>query len=63
MSTVPVEDYLAICHTKARYCRCLDEKDWNGYGDTFTLDVVLDTRGSGGEETQGRDKLLQVVRP
>lgn len=55
-------DYLAICDTKARYCRCLDEKDWEGYANTFTEDVVLDSRPSGGTEMHGRDHLVKVVR-
>jgi hypothetical protein len=59
---IPIDDYLAICQTKARYCRCLDEKDWDGYADTFIPDVILDTTGSGGGETRGREKLLLSVR-
>jgi hypothetical protein len=62
MKNIPVDDYTGISQTKARYCRCLDEKDWNGYADVFTEDVVLDTTGSGGTLTHGRDKLLQIVR-
>lgn len=55
-------DYLAICGTKARYCRCLDRKDWAGYADTFTPDAVLDTRPSGGREVEGRDAAVAMVR-
>ena len=55
-------DYLAICATKARYCRCLDAKDWQGYADVFTEDAVLDATGSGGPLTQGRDALVHSVR-
>jgi len=62
MSSINFEDYLAICDTKARYCRCLDEKDWDGYRDIFTEDVVLDTRGSAGDMIIGRDKLVPWVR-
>ena len=62
VSDLRFEDYLAICDTKARYCRCLDEKDWTGYGDTFTEDVLLDTRPSGGGEMQGRDAVVKSVR-
>ena len=36
-------DWLAICETKARYCRCLDTKDWAGYADCFTEDLELET--------------------
>ena len=62
MAELRFEDYVAICDTKARYCRCLDEKNWAGYGDTFTDDAVLDTRPSGGGETRGRDSLVKGVR-
>jgi hypothetical protein len=36
-------DWVAICETKARYCRCLDTKDWGGYADVCTEDLILDT--------------------
>jgi hypothetical protein len=62
VNKVSIDDYLAICDTKARYCRCLDEKDWNGYGDTFTPDIILDTTGSGGDISYGRDALIKSVR-
>jgi ketosteroid isomerase-like protein len=39
MTTFP--DWLAICETKARYCRCLYTKDWAGYADCFTEDLEL----------------------
>jgi ketosteroid isomerase-like protein len=55
-------DYVAICDTKARYCRFLDEKNWAGYADTFTEDAVLDTRPSGGPQMRGRDSLVKAVR-
>lgn len=35
-------DWLAICETKARYCRCLDTKDWRGYADCFTENLELE---------------------
>lgn len=62
MNNLQFNDYLAICDTKARYCRFLDEKNWEGYADTFTDDVFLDTTASGGSTIQGRDKLVQGVR-
>lgn len=55
-------DWLAICNLKARYCRCLDTKDWAGYAAVFTEDVVLDTTGSGGPRYEGRDAALAGVR-
>lgn len=54
-------DYLAICNTKARYCRCLDTKDWAGYGDVFTEDGILDASGSGGPVVQGRAAIVALV--
>lgn len=49
-----LEAYIAISEVKARYCRALDTKDWEGYGDVFTDDVELDTPPAGGILTHGR---------
>lgn len=57
-----LEAYVAISQVKARYCRTLDTKDWQGYGDVFTDDVELDTRPAGGYLTHGREELLRMVR-
>jgi hypothetical protein len=57
-----IADYLAIAEVKARYCRCLDTKDWAGYGDCFTEDLVLDTRPAGGSITHSRADALAIVR-
>lgn len=57
-----LEAYVAISEVKARYCRALDTKDWEGYADVFTEDVELDTRPAGGSLTHGRDALLKIVR-
>jgi ketosteroid isomerase-like protein len=54
-------DWLAICETKARYCRCLDTKDWAGYADCFTEDLVLETPPAG-NITHGRDAAVKKVR-
>jgi hypothetical protein len=55
-------DWLAICETKARYCRCLDTKDWAGYADCFTETFLLDTRPAGGYVVEGRDEAVRMVR-
>jgi ketosteroid isomerase-like protein len=55
-------DWLAICETKARYCRCLDSKDWVGYADCFTEDLVLDTTPAGGYRIEGREAAIEAVR-
>ena len=54
------EDWRAICETKARYCRCLDGKDWAGYADCFTEDMVLKTPPDGRHE--GREAVIAYVR-
>jgi ketosteroid isomerase-like protein len=55
-------DWVAICNVKARYCRCLDTKDWDGYAAVFTADVVLDTTESGGPRFAGRAEAVAGVR-
>lgn len=60
--TANFADWLAICETKARYCRCLDTKDWAGYADCFTEDLVLDTVPAGGYRIEGRDNAIAAVR-
>jgi hypothetical protein len=55
-------DWLAITETKARYCRCLDTKDWAGYADCFTEDLVLDTTPAGGYRVEGRDAAITTIR-
>ncbi len=62
MEPIQFADYASICNTKAGYCRCLDEKDWQGYGDVFTADVLMDTRSSGGDEWVGREAVVEAVR-
>lgn len=55
------DDWAAICTTKARYCRCLDTKDWDGYADCFTADFVLETPPAGNVH-RGRDAAVRYVR-
>ncbi len=62
MSAPNFADWLAICNLKARYCRCLDTKDWDGYAAVYTEDAVLDTTGSGGARVEGRDAAVAYVR-
>lgn len=62
MSDANFNDWLAICNLKAAYCRLLDTKDWEGWGQLFTEDVVLDVRDSGGDLLIGRDVAVASVR-
>lgn len=57
-----IGEFLAICETKARYCRCLDIKDWDGFKDVFLPDLEIDTTASGGYEVRGRDDAVKMVR-
>ena len=56
------EDWQAIVETKARYCRLMDTKDWDGWKDCFHYDLVLDTTPAGGYRIEGRDKVIAMVR-
>jgi ketosteroid isomerase-like protein len=62
MGAANFADWLAICEVKARYCRMLDTKNWAGYADCFTEDLLLDTTPSGGYVVQGRDEAMKLVR-
>lgn len=55
-------DWHAICGLKARYCRLLDTKDWDGFAALFTEDVVIDTSGSGGPRLEGRHIAVAAIR-
>jgi hypothetical protein len=59
--TATFADWVAICETKARYCRCMDTKDWAGWADCFTEDLVLDTTPAGGYRVEGRDEAIRTV--
>jgi ketosteroid isomerase-like protein len=60
--TATFEDWVAICETKARYCRLMDTKDWAGWADVFTEDLVLDTTPAGGYRVEGRAEAIRMVR-
>lgn len=57
-----LNDWLAICGLKARYCRLMDTKDWAGYRELFTEDYELDVSQAGGPPLiRGREDALQMV--
>lgn len=63
MNTAPdFADWMAICNLKAAYCRLLDAKDWDAWGELFTEDCVVDTTDSGGTFEQGRDRFVAMVK-
>lgn len=57
-----MDDIEAIKQLKARYFRCLDTKDWEGFSAVFTDDFVSDTRESGGKKVTGRDSFVVFVK-
>ena len=59
--TANFADWVAICETKARYCRLMDTKDWAGWADVFTEDLVLDSSPAGGYRLEGRDEAIRTV--
>jgi hypothetical protein len=52
-------DIQEITHLKARYCRCVDTKDWTGYANCLTDDSRL--AGDGGTVQNGRDEVVAFV--
>jgi hypothetical protein len=56
-----VDDLRAIERLKARYCRTLDTKDWDGFRRVFTDDFVSDTSSSGGKLITGADDFVAFV--
>jgi len=58
-----IQDYIALCTAKARYCRFLDTKDWDAYRDLLTEDYELDiSEGTGIPLIRGRDEALARIR-
>lgn len=61
--TSRAEIYEDIRCVKARYCRFLDTKDWDGLASLFTADAILDVReDTGMEPFVGRDALIEQIR-
>ncbi len=46
---------------KARYFRCVDTKDWDGFGAVLADDAELDV-SEAGWKLEGRDKIVDTVR-
>jgi SnoaL-like domain len=52
----------AIHAVKARYCRTLDTKDWEGLADVFTDDIVMDVTEDAGTIVKGRADVIAQVQ-
>ncbi|OLT12133.1 DUF4440 domain-containing protein [Actinomadura sp. CNU-125] len=57
-----MDDIEALKRLKARYCRTLDTKDWDGMRPIFADDAVVDTTGSGGGVITGADAFMTFLR-
>ncbi|KAF4998782.1 hypothetical protein FDECE_11710 [Fusarium decemcellulare] len=60
-SLTTIVETMAIWRTKALYCRMMDTKNWDGFGDVFTDDVVIDTTDSLGSVYHGREEFVKFV--
>jgi len=58
-----MDDIESIKQLKARYFRAMDTKDWSGFRQVFTDDVVIDTTASGGSAVAGADAFLAYLQP
>jgi hypothetical protein len=56
-------DVEAIKNLKARYYRCMDTKQWDGWNEVFALDATLDTREEAPdlEIVVGRENIIAFV--
>jgi uncharacterized protein (TIGR02246 family) len=54
-----LRDTQEIMQLKARYCRCVDTKDWAGYANCLTDDARL--AGDGGSVQNGREDVVAFV--
>ncbi len=53
----------AVRAVKARYCRMLDTKDWDGFAALFTSDAVMDvSQDTGNPPITGIDAIVAQVR-
>jgi hypothetical protein len=57
-----MDDVEEIKKLKARYFRCLDTKDWDGYRAVFTDDVEVDLTAPGDEVRRGLEPFMDYVR-
>jgi hypothetical protein len=47
---------------KARYFRCMDTKDWDGFAEVFTADAVMDMTSEGAGVTVGNREIAAFVQ-
>jgi hypothetical protein len=53
---------IQIAEVKARYCRFLDTKEWEGFGGLFTAEATLDvSQETGAPPHHGRNGIVDIV--
>lgn len=58
-----LDAFYELTRAKARFCDTLDTRDWAGFGDLMTDDVVLDvSEGTGVPVVTGRAAAVDVIR-
>lgn len=59
-----IEARIALSEAKARYCRLLDTKDWEGFANLMTDDIALDLSGTSKHlgVISGREAVLNQIR-
>jgi hypothetical protein len=58
-----LDAFRELTQAKARYCYTLDTRDWAGFGDLMTDDVVLDvSEGTGVPVVNGRAAAVDLIR-
>ena len=58
-----MDDLEAIKQLKARYFRLMDTKDWDGFRELFTSDVLVDVSSDGAGTFDGLDQFLAMLVP
>ena len=64
MDLAAINDWLALCEAKARYCRFCDTKDWAAWGELFTDDIEYDVSGGSSVDfpvLRGREAVVSQV--
>ena len=62
MTAGDLNERVAICELKARYCRLLYTKEWDTWTELFTKDLLLDTSESGPPPITSRVEAIAMVR-
>jgi len=62
--TERLADIEELRRLKARYFRCMDTKDWDGFRDVFAADAEMDMRAEAGEGglVHGKQAIADFVR-